>query len=271
MSIPVTAIIVTKNEEARLPACMAVLTPFHEIVVVDSGSRDKTAEVARSYGARVVDFSWDGKYPKKRQWTLEQVPLATDWILFVDADEIVTAELVEEIAALFQGTPPCDGYFIEGRYRMDGRLLKYGLKNNKIVLFNRHAFYFPIIDDLDIPGMGEIEGHYQPLPARLDVRIGTLKNFMIHDALEDARAWAFRHEKYARWEAGMNRKGVWPQDPVPWRQRVKVRLRQSKRRPELVFLMSYIVKAGLLDGKRGLAFAKSRYRYYDMVRKLDGI
>ncbi len=269
MSIPVTVIIVTKNEAPRLPACLGALRSFQEVVVVDSASRDKTVEVAKAAGARVIEFAWDGKYPKKRQWTLEQVPLATDWVLFVDADEILTPELVDEISVLFENTPACEGYFIEGRYRVEGQLLKFGLTNRKLVLFNRHSFRFPVIDDLDIPGMGEIEGHYQPVPVRLDVEIDTLKNFMIHDAMIDSRAWAFRHEKYARWEAGMNRKDIWPQDPVAWRQNVKVRLRQTRLRPEIIYFMSYVVKAGFLDGKRGMAFAKSRYQYYDMIRKLD--
>jgi glycosyltransferase involved in cell wall biosynthesis len=269
MKIPVTAIIVAKNEEARLPECLAGLKAFAEIIVVDSGSRDKTAEVARQRGVRVVDFIWNGQYPKKRQWTLENTGIQTDWVLFVDADEIVTPALSAEIEALFAEPPACEGYFIEGRYRMGGKLLNFGIKNRKIVLFNRHAFAFPVIDDLDIPGMGEIEGHYQPLPVNAGARIGALKAFMIHDALDDARAWAFRHEKYARWEAGMNRKATWPQDPVPWRQKAKVTLRQTRLRPELMYLVSYIGKAGFLDGKRGLDFAKSRYRYYDMIRKLD--
>lgn len=266
--IPVTAIVVTKNEEARLPACLAALGAFQDIIVVDSASRDKTAQVARARGVRVVDFTWDGAYPKKRQWTLDHAGIQTDWILFVDADETLTPELVAEIAALFERPPACDGYFIEGRYRIGGRLLKFGMANRKIVLFNRHAFRFPVVDDLDIPGMGEIEGHYQPVPVGTEARIGTLKQFMIHDALDDPRAWAFRHEKYARWEAGMNRKDAWPQDPVPWRQTAKTTLRQMRLRPELMYLMSYVMKGGFLDGKRGLALAESRYRYYDMIRRL---
>ncbi len=269
MSIPVTAIIITKNEEKRLPDCLRALAEFQEILVVDSASRDKTAEVALAHGARVVAFTWNGQYPKKRQWTLENAAIKTDWILFVDADEIVTPALVHEIAALFAEQPACAGYFIEGRYRAGGKLLNFGIRNRKIVLFNRHAFAFPVVDDLDIPGMGEIEGHYQPLPLLQDARIGGLASFMIHDALDDARAWAFRHEKYARWEAGMNRKDAWPEDPVAWRQKAKAGLRRAKFRPEIMYLVSYIAKAGFLDGKRGLEFAKSRYRYYDMIRKLD--
>jgi glycosyltransferase involved in cell wall biosynthesis len=268
MTIPVTAIVVTKNEERRIRDCLNALQGFQDILVVDSGSRDKTVEVATRCGARVVDFIWDGTYPKKRQWVLDHVPLRTDWIFFVDADEIVTDDLKKEISELFKSHPPCDGYFVKGRYRIDGRLLRFGVQNNKLALLNRHKFVFPVVDDLDIPGMGEIEGHYQPV-RKADGKIGYMRHTLIHTAYEDERSWIFRHEKYARWESGMNRRNSWPADPVPWRQKVKLWLRGSQWRPEIMFLVNYICAGGILDGRAGYKFARSRYRYYKLIQSLD--
>jgi glycosyltransferase involved in cell wall biosynthesis len=92
MSIPVSVIIVTKNEEKRLGACLEALSlgHFDDVWVVDSQSGDGTCAIAAQHGARVEDYVWNGKYPKKRGWCLEYLELAHDWVFFVDADEIVS-------------------------------------------------------------------------------------------------------------------------------------------------------------------------------------
>ncbi len=269
MTIPVTVLIVTKNEEQRIGACLDAVEGFEQIIVIDSQSRDRTKELALERGATVVDFSWNGQYPKKRQWVLETIPFVTEWILWIDADEIMTTELKNEISALFENGPEHDGYFIKGRYCIGADELRFGIKNSKLVLFKPQRFYFPAVDDLDIPGMGEIEGHYQPLPREEDARIGSLKHVMIHRAYDDVRAWIFRHEKYARWEAGMNVRDAWPSDPVAWRQSLKAGLRRTRFRPQVMFLASYMLKLGFLDGSKGLFLAQSRYQYYKTIRRLE--
>lgn len=266
--IPVSVIITIRNEEKRLPACLAALDGFQEIIVVDSHSQDRSVEVASRLGASVIPFVWNKQYPKKRQWCLENLSLKGNWVLFVDADEIVTPDLKQEIAALFQSPPSCAGYFIKGQYLSHGKLLRFGLQNNKLVLLEKTRIRFPEIDDLDIPGMGEMEGHYQPVPINRSDTLGQLKSPMLHDALDDERAWAFRHDKYARWEAGMNAKGAWPVDPIPRRERLKSWVRRSKLRAELMFFASYIVMGGFLDGKAGLKFANGKYRYYKKILHL---
>lgn len=267
--IPVTVIVATQNEEKRLPACLSALKEFQQVIVVDSNSRDKTKEIATAHGAQVKNFNWDRLYPKKRQWSLDNLALKTDWIFFVDADEIVTPALKDEIAALFQAQPDCAGYFIKGHFKSGNKVLKFGLQNKKLVLFNRHKFSFPVVDDLDIPGMGEMEGHYQPVPQEPGVKIGALKNAMIHDAFDDDHAWAFRHGKYARWEVGMNGKQAWPQDPVPWREKLKVKLRGSRFRPQIIYFSSYVLLGGFLDGKAGKKLAQAKSRYYKKIQELS--
>ncbi len=221
--IPVSVIVTTKNEARRIASCIDVLKNFSEIIVVDSQSVDGTGDIARAHGARVVDFTWNRHYPKKRQWCLDNLEIKHDWIFFVDADEIVTPDLYREIAALFASGPPaCDGYFIRGLYTSDGKVLRRGLQNSKLVLFDKKRFCFPVVDDLDLPGMGEMEGHYQPVGKDgASVKIGRLKNHVLHLTEIDGSAWEARHRRYAQWEASMNRRGAWPQDPVPWRQFLK--------------------------------------------------
>src|SRR5579859_3126211 len=88
--LPVTAIVAARNEARNLPQCLRSLSEIGELYVVDSQSTDATPEIARSFGAKVVQFHYAGGWPKKRQWALDTLPLAFDWIFLVDADEALT-------------------------------------------------------------------------------------------------------------------------------------------------------------------------------------
>ncbi|MGB4056614.1 MAG: glycosyltransferase family 2 protein [Alphaproteobacteria bacterium] len=261
MTIPVTVIVATKNEERRIARCLSCLQEFDEVVVLDSGSADRTKAIALSCGARVEDFAWNGLYPKKRQWALDHLSLKHDRVFFVDADEQVTPELVREIAGLDWNA---DGYFVKGRYLFEGRLLRFGLCNNKLVLLDRRRVYFPVVDDLGLVGMGEMEGHYQPVLKGAG-SIGVLRNFLVHDAY-DAR-WIARHERYAVWEAGMMERGAWPGEVSLVRRVLKSVFRRMPMRPLAAFLHCYVLKMGFLDGVRGVRFALSRAAYYRMISR----
>lgn len=263
MSIPVSVIVVTKNEEANIGRCLAALGDFSEVVVVDSGSDDRTQEIALAAGARVVNFAWNGHYPKKRQWCLDTLALKHDWVFFVDADEVVTPELAREMAALDFARA---GYFVKGLYVREGRVLRYGLRNNKLALLDRRRVHFPVVDDLDLPGMGEIEGHYQPVPKARE-RVGQLRAPLLHHAYQSREAWRERHERYAKWERGMNAKQAWPDDPAAARRVLKRIFRALPLRGAAAFFHSYIIKLGFLDGGAGLKFAADRYYYYNLVEK----
>ena len=274
--IPVSVIVTTKNEARNIGRCLDVLSGFAEVIVVDSESTDKTIEIAEKRGARVVIYRWDGRYPKKRQWCLEHVKTLSPWVFFVDADEEVTGALRAELAALFASgaADKNAGFFVRGRYVWNGRVLKHGMLNNKLCLLHRERMCFPIVDDLDIPGMGEIEGHYQPV-MKDDVfgfGLDSVREPLLHHAYEDAGRWSERHERYARWEAEMTKRGAWPCDPVPWREAAKRFLRRSRFRGGVMFVYSYFFRLGVLDGAAGLSFALSRARYArEVVRVLKGL
>jgi len=263
-----SVVILTKNEAKTIQSCLENLTQFDDVWVVDSLSRDGTGGIVRNQKIQIVEFEWNGHYPKKRQWCLDNLPLKYDWVFFVDADEIIPASLIAEIQNTLSLSPSEAGFFVTGRYRIKEKILRFGIPNKKIALFHRERMQFPVVNDLDIPGMGEIEGHYQPVfkPNNTNFKIGHFRNYMIHDALSDERAWNFRHEKYARWESGMNQKGVWPKDPVKWRDTVKQFLRTSRFRPEIIFLIGFIFKLGFLDGAEGLKYAKLKHEYYRKVK-----
>src|ERR1700690_3660061 len=87
VSLPVSVIVPARNEASNLPRCLESLRGVGEIYVVDSQSSDATADIALSFGARVLQFHYAGGWPKKRQWAMDTLPLAYDWVFLMDADE----------------------------------------------------------------------------------------------------------------------------------------------------------------------------------------
>ena len=93
----ITIAISTKNEEKNLPACLQAIGNFARVVVIDSGSTDCTKQIATNFSAEVIDFKWNGKFPKKRNWYLQNHTPQTAWILFLDADEYLTPAFKKEL------------------------------------------------------------------------------------------------------------------------------------------------------------------------------
>ncbi len=264
--IPVTVIITTYNEERNLARCLDPLKDFSEAIVVDSSSTDKTKDIAKKHDATVINFTWNGAYPKKRQWILENVKTQNDFIFFVDADEVLTPDIINEISNLdFKAA----GYFVKGQYVWAGKVLKHGLVNNKLCLFHKDKIEFPVVDDLNIEGMGEIEGHYQPV-LKSEYQNETIEQVnapLLHYAYEGEMHWSKRHARYAQWEAQMIKDKAYPKDPVPFREFLKSIFKRLPFRRLIAFMHCYILKRGFLDGRAGYDFAKSRMHYYDLVNK----
>ena len=261
--IPVTVIMTVKNEVVNLPHSLPLLVQsFSEVIVVDSNSDDQTAQIAKKIGAQVVEFTWNGQYPKKRQWVLDNVKTLNNWVLMIDADEIVTNDFIAELQSC---DFIADGYFVSSKMVWKDKLLNFGQRNNKLCLFDKKKFNFPIVDDLDVNGMGEIEGHYQPVPIRNGVTISKITSPLIH--YDRKGNWHNRHDGYINWEVEMTKRNVWPKDPVLWREFLKSKLRSSYIRPYIIFFYGYIFKLGFLDGVLGFDYAFNRARYtYHIVR-----
>ncbi|MBK1841642.1 glycosyltransferase family 2 protein [Azospirillum sp. YIM B02556] len=285
-AIPVSVVVMTRNEAANLPLCLRALDRFAERFVVDSGSDDGTPDIARSHGARLVPFHWDGRYPKKKQWCLDTLPFAHDWVLFVDADERPTVELVEEIDRLMANSPaalPAGGlhpaaYWIDGRPVVRGRRLRFGCWNRKLALLDRRRVRFPEQQDLDVASMWEVEGHYQPL---VDGTTGRMRHPMDHDDAKPLSAWFDRHNRYSDWEAALRADGRMKRlidaepdgapgflpglAPVIGRRVQKRLFQRMPGRPLWAFLHAYVLRLGILDGAAGFDHALARAFYYWQV------
>lgn len=263
--IAVSVLITTLNEERHLARCLAALERFDEIIVIDSNSMDRTAEIARSFGVPVINYTWNGEYPKKRQWALDNLSLKHDRVFFIDADEEATTALCDEIATLPWDAP---GYFVRGLYVADGHVLKYGVQNKKLCLFDRRAIEFPVVDDLDIPGMGEIEGHYQPVFRDGHAgKIPLLKHAVLHHALEDRARYEMRHDGYAQWREGMEARGAFPRDPLARREWLKNLYRVAPCKSLLLYLYFYIGRLGFLERTKNAALFHEKQKYHAADRK----
>ena len=121
---PVSVIVPVKNEADNLTRCLPALDWADEVFVVDSQSTDATAEIAERFGARVVQFHFNGRYPKKKNWALDNLPFRNEWVLIVDADEVVGTELAREIADRIV-RDEADGYYLNSRYFFLGRHIRH--------------------------------------------------------------------------------------------------------------------------------------------------
>src|SRR5450755_2024841 len=189
--LPVSVIVAARNEEKNLPRCLQALRNVGEVYVIDSESTDATPKIARSFGAKVVQFRYQGGWPKKRQWAMENLPLAFDWILLVDADEALTPELAEEIRRSIEN-PYFDGYYISLRMYFLGRVLRHGDAGFwKLSLFRRgNGRYECRLRDQD-SSMADMEVHEHVV---VDGPTERLRNPLIHHNVESLSRYIQKHD-----------------------------------------------------------------------------
>ena len=241
--------------------CIERLEAFSDVIVVDSGSEDGTQELAVSAGAKVISFSWNGRYPKKKQWQLDTLDTANDWVLFVDADEMPSPALVDELRAEMPRLT--SGRFaaadIRLSYRFAGRFLRYGHRVVKRALVDRRRVSFPVVDDLGFPGMGALEGHYQPIA---DGDVLRLRSRLIHDDVDPVRTWFDRHNRYSDWEAHLRVEDLTRRTVLSDRSRQGRIFDRVPFKPLFFFAYSYVARLGFLDGRAGLDYALALSGYY---------
>ncbi len=266
MKIPVSVIIMTKNEERNIEKCLRSVDQFDEVFVIDSNSDDATCDIASRMGAKVVNFSWDGKYPKKKQWCLENLSFTHNWVLYVDADEEVGKDSSEEMRHALQTNQENLGYFVGFDYVFLGRKLNYGHRVYKLVLFERNKGRFLDYDDLSVKNMWEVEGHYQP---QIDGKVGLLQNRMAHNDHDHLFHFYEKLNKYSDWEADLRVQGALRND----KQAVISSRRRALQwfgdhvpfRGFVMFVYAYVLKRGFLDGRPGFYYALSLGIYHSLI------
>lgn len=258
--IQASVLVQTKNEEASIEKCLSALQDFDEVIVVDSNSTDRTAELARAAGATVLPFTWNGKFPQKKQWQLEHAPTRHPWILFLDADEFPSRELLEEIARIV--SDPSErrvAFDIPISYYFAGKELRHGHRVVKRTLLKREFNHYEDTGLMKLPVMTELEVHYQP---EADGEVGRTTGLLAHHDVDPVRTWFDRHNKYSDWEAYIHA------DPAMRRRVRSSKSRQGQRfdlvpfKPVAFWLYSYVVRRGFLDGRAGFDYAVALAGYY---------
>jgi glycosyltransferase involved in cell wall biosynthesis len=256
-SLPLSVLILTFNEERNLPACLASAAGC-DIVVLDSGSTDRTAEVARAAGARVCTHPFVN-FADQRNHAHAVIDFRHPFVFHLDADEALTPELAAECAVL-DPAKPFDGYYAAPRMMFDGRWL-------------RHCTDFPAWQARCVRSRGfrfvQVGHGQREAPA---MRMGFLRGTYLHDiSVRDERAWEVKHRRYAVDEAAQylaerrSFSGVvraLAAGPMLERRRVVKQLsHRLPFRPTLRFIYQYVLRGGFLDGPAARRYCSLLARY----------
>ena len=265
LPLDLTIAIPVRNEEKNLPGCFdAIGTGFaKQIVLIDSGSTDNTKEIAINSGATVINFYWNGRFPKKRNWFLRNYPVKTKWILFLDADEYMTAEFKAELRAALEQSNKA-GFWLNYTIYFMGKQLKGGYPLKKLALFKVGAGEYEQIDE-DQWSKLDMEVHEHPV---LNGEIGVIKSKIDHQDFRGVSHYVIKHNEYSNWEAGRFWKLIQNRHEVKkwtWKQKIKYKLLQSVLLGPIYFFGSFFLLGGFKDGARGFAFAILKMSYFTQI------
>jgi len=247
----IDVLIQTFNEELNLPHTLKSVTGWvNNIFVVDSGSTDSTQSIAEGAGGKFVYHAWEG-YAAQKNWALENLPFESEWVLILDADEAVSAELRDEIIALAK--------------RPVEDVKEFGFYLNRIFVFCgrriRHCGYFPSYNlRLFRRGKARYEKRLVHEHMLVDGPTGYLKGLLVHEDRRGLEHFFAKHNRYSTLEAReiFSNPEPWPGFVQFYNDRI-VRRRFGKSRilPKLPgpwfwrFAYMYLVRGGFLDGKPG--------------------
>lgn len=253
-----TVVILTKNEQRHISrALVSVAAIADRVVVIDSGSTDRTAEIARDAGAEVLTRPWVN-YATQFNWALGQLPDDTDWVLRLDADEIVTNGLAAEIQQRLQGLPgSTSGVFVSRRMTFLGRPIRWGgLFPVRVLRLFRH-------------GKGRCENRWMDEHILIEGETASFNGEIVDDNLNSLSWWTDKHNAYASrevvdllnlqygfmaHETVADLRGGQQAGAKRWiKEKVYTHLPGGVR-AFIYFLYRYMVRLGFLDGIEGTAF-----------------
>jgi glycosyltransferase involved in cell wall biosynthesis len=266
----ITAVVLTKNEEKNLAACLDHLKWVDDLVVLDSGSTDATLYLAKEYRARVfVNAAEKFIIADQRNWALDHCGIKTAWVLFVDADEIITEKLAEQVRRAVAGAPPdvaafqlCVKFMFLGRWLK--RTCRFPSWHDRLVCFGRARFKGEVWECFDTQG-----------------KVGRIEEPYLHYAFNNGMdVWIARHQRYAEWKASETLKqraggGMSFSEMV---RKIFLGDRRERGRvlelfagqclaisPALRFIQYYFVRRGFLDGRAGFIYARMMATYQFLI------
>ena len=273
-----TIVIPVKNEEKNLPACLENVKDFRYVVLVDSGSADKTRDIFEGFkfqgpsekvsgereqrGWDWLDFKWDGKFPKKRNWVLRNYQFKTPWALFLDADERITPAFCAEAEKTLSETK-CNAFICYYDNWFMGRMLRHGDVMHKTAILRLGTGEYEKIDEHGWSSLDmEIHEHLQ-----VEGEIGVIKSRLEHHDKRSLESYYKKHEEYANWEANRYKALKGDFSKLTKRQQTKYGLIRKWWFGFAYFCACYFFKLGILDGKPGFVFARGKWKYFSNIRR----
>lgn len=259
----ISILILTLNEETNLPGCLESVAWSNDIVVFDSYSNDRTIEIAKAAGARIVQWEFDN-YAAQRNAALNEVEYKHPWVLMVDADERWPQEIYEEIITA-----------IEEDKNGDICIYHFCRKDMFCGKWLRHSSGYPtwagrLVRLGRISVEREINEEYHT-----DGKKGYLKSHFVHHPFNKGIAfWLERHNRYSSMEAealvkdvqsGLKFRQLFSSDPTIRRKFLKQLAFRLPCRPFLVFCYLYFLRLGFLDGAAGFTYCRLRAIYEYMI------
>jgi glycosyltransferase involved in cell wall biosynthesis len=255
--LPVSVVVLTYNEEANIEACLQSLSDWAgEILVVDSGSTDRTVELAERFTSRIFTHRFES-YSEQRNWAQKELPLRFDWVFHVDADERVTPELAQSMRNLFEHGLPTEvsGFMVSRRTVFLGRPILHGghYPAYHLRLFRRD--------------LGRCEDRLYDQHFLVQGSVHPLGGDLVDVITSDLTTWLIRHAKWGAAEAqeisqkapadGMRVEGRLDGNPIEKRRWLRTSLYGRAPlffRAFAYFFYRYFLRLGFLDGKEGLIF-----------------
>ncbi len=256
-----SVLILTLNEERPLPACLASVTGCDDVVVLDSGSADRTIAIARDAGARVFAHPFTD-FAQQRNYAHREIPFRHPWVFHLDADERMTPALQAECRA-YGGDEPIDGCYVAPRMLWEGRWI-------------RHSTDYPAWQArfVKAPGFAFVQvGHGQREAPSM--RMGRLAANYLHDlSVDGTDGWLAKHRRYAVAEAAAfladdtgihaNVGALFGGTPLIRRRALKHLSYRLPGRPAWRWIYQYLLRGGFLDGGPG-------FRYCRLLAAYEGI
>lgn len=256
-----SVLVLTLNEELNLPACLESVAWSDDIVVFDSFSTDRTTEIAKTAGARVVQRRFDD-YAAQRNAALTQVSYKYPWVLMVDADERWPGDIYDAIKQAISNTSGVSLYHFLRKDMFMGRWLK------RSTGYPTWAGRLVKVGEVSV--RRDINEEYWT-----DGEKGYLKNHFIHYPFnKGVDFWVERHNRYSSMEAAVlvreirtkwDVRGLFSADPTRRRKALKRLAYRLPFRPSLVFCYWYFFRFGFRDGIPGLTYCRLRSMYERMI------
>lgn len=259
-------IILTYNEEANIGQALKSVSGWaNEIFILDSQSTDRTLEIASQYGSHIAQNKFEN-YAKQRNHALNHLPITSEWVLFLDADEWMLDVLKQEISTRITTSPEENGFYLNRRFFWMGRWIKCGYYPTWTLRLFRH-------------GKGCCEDRAVNEHLIVEGKTGKLHNDYIHEDRKGVSDWIVKHNNYATREALelFNRRSA------PGYQEIDASLfgtqAQRKRwlryriwnnlppliRPCFYFFYRYIIAGGFLDGREAFIYHFLQALWFPMM------